>query len=209
MDKTKIAVDIFDKRAEEYQNKFMHFDLYDDTFDIFHKNIQVQNAKILDIACGPGNITRYLLNHRPDFKIVGIDLSPKMIALAKLNNPGAEFILSDIRKLRKHKNKYAGIICGFGLPYLSREEAIKFIADARTLLDLNGILYLSTMEDDYSKSGFKTGSSGEKIHIYYHQRDYLVQALKENGLSILDLKRKNYPEKDGTVTIDLIIIAKA
>ncbi len=83
MDKTKIAVDLFDKHAEEYQNKFMHFDLYDDTFDIFHKNIQVQNAKILDIACGPGNITRYLLNHRQDLQIVGIDLSPKMIALAK------------------------------------------------------------------------------------------------------------------------------
>ncbi|MES2430597.1 MAG: class I SAM-dependent methyltransferase [Bacteroidota bacterium] len=209
MDKIKIAVDIFDKHAEEYQNKIMHFDLYDDTFEIFLNNIDVKNVKILDVACGPGNITRYLLDHRPDFKIVGIDLSPKMIALAKLNNPDAEFILLDIRELQKHKNKYTGIICGFGLPYLSKEEAIQFIKDVRALLDLNGVLYLSTMEDDYSKSGFKTGSSGDKIHIHYHQQDYLVQALKENGFSIVDLQRKNYPEKDGTITIDLIIIAKA
>ncbi|MBC7864483.1 MAG: class I SAM-dependent methyltransferase, partial [Bacteroidia bacterium] len=61
MDKTKIAVTIFNKNANGYQNKFMDVNLYADTFDLFCNSIKNENAEILEIACGPGNITKYLL----------------------------------------------------------------------------------------------------------------------------------------------------
>lgn len=34
-DHTKIAIDIFNKNAEEYQLQFMNVDLYADTLDLF------------------------------------------------------------------------------------------------------------------------------------------------------------------------------
>ncbi|MCK6692047.1 MAG: class I SAM-dependent methyltransferase, partial [Thermoanaerobaculia bacterium] len=61
MDKTKTAVDIFDKHARLYQDKYMDTSMYHDTFDAFCDNITRQNAEILELACGPGNITAYLL----------------------------------------------------------------------------------------------------------------------------------------------------
>ena len=73
MDKSKIAVAIFNKLAKMYQDKFMNVDLYSESFDLFCNAIQKENATILEIACGPGNITKYLLNKRPDFNILGID----------------------------------------------------------------------------------------------------------------------------------------
>src|SRR5690349_5613480 len=130
MDKTKIAVDIFNKHADKYQDKFMYFDLYNDTFDLFCLSIEKQNAEIIELACGPGNITKYILNKRPEFKILGTDLSPNMIKLAEINNPTAEFQLMDCRDIGKLNKKYDAILCGFGFPYLSKEEAIKFIKDA-------------------------------------------------------------------------------
>src|SRR6185295_3669822 len=99
MDKTKIAVNIFNKHASKYQDKFMDVNLYAGSFDFFCDAAKKQNAKILEIACGPGNITSYLLNKRPDFKILGIDLAPNMIALAKINNPKADFQLMDCRDI--------------------------------------------------------------------------------------------------------------
>ncbi len=207
MDKSKNAVDIFNKYAKEYQDKFTDVSLYGDTFDLFCNNIVKENADVLELACGPGNITQYLLKKRPDFKILGIDLAPNMIVLAKINNPTAEFQLMDCRDISTIDKKYDAIMCGFCLPYLSKEETIKLISDASTLLNPNGLLYLSTMEDDYSKSGFKKGSKGDDIYMHYYQADYLTQALKENNLKIIDLQRKVYPEQDGTKTTDLIIIA--
>jgi 2-polyprenyl-3-methyl-5-hydroxy-6-metoxy-1,4-benzoquinol methylase len=206
MDKTKIAIDVFNKNAELYMGKFMDVSLYDDTFDLFCSSISL-NGNVLELACGPGNITKHLLDKRPDLKILGTDLAPNMIALARMNNPTAEFQLMDCRDIGKLEKKYDGIMCGFCLPYLSKEEAIKLIGDACKLLKPGGALYISTMEDDYSKSGFKKGSTGDEIYIHYHQENYLTKALKENGLTIIDLSHKVYPGEEGIIT-DLVIIAK-
>ena len=124
MDKTKLAVDVFDKLANLYQAKFMDVSLYHDTFDMFCNNITKQNADVLELACGPGNITHYLLSKRSDFKLLGTDLAPNMIELAKINNPSAQFQLLDSRDIRKLNKTYDAIMCGFILPYLSKEDAI-------------------------------------------------------------------------------------
>lgn len=210
IDKTKNAIDIFDQYAIEYQNKFMDMDLYHDTFDLFCEAIKKENADVLEIACGPGNITKYLLKKRRGFKILGIDLSAMMIELAKINNPAAEFQKMDCRDVSSIDGKFDAIICGFCLPYLSKEESFKLISDVSGLLNQGGIFYLSTMEDDYSKSGFKAPSSGgtQEMYIHYHEADYLTDALSGNGFNIIKLQRKDYPEENGTTTKDLIIITK-
>lgn len=155
MDKSKIAVAIFNKLAKMYQDKFMNVDLYSESFDLFCNAIQKENATILEIACGPGNITKYLLNKRPDFNILGIDLAPQMIELAKINNPTANFLLMDCRQIESITSRFDGIMCGFCLPYLTLEETHNLINNVSNLLNLGGILYLSTMEGDYNLSGFK------------------------------------------------------
>ena len=146
----------------------MHLDLYNDTFDLFCNNIAQENAEILDVACGPGNITQYLLKKRPDFKILGIDLSTNMINLARLNNSTAEFLLMDCRKIGLLDKKFDGIMCGFCLPYLSKTAAVKLINDAAQLLNPNGVFYLSTMEENEDKkSGLKTSSTGDQLRPPY------------------------------------------
>ncbi|SHI85279.1 class I SAM-dependent methyltransferase [Flavobacterium terrae] len=208
MNKTQKAVEVFDKCASLYQDRFMDFDLYNDTFDLFCDSIQKENPSVLELACGPGNITKYLLQKRPDFEVLGIDLAPNMIELAQKNNPSATFQLLDCRDFLKMNKTFDGIMCGFGLPYLSKEDAIQLIKDASACLNSNGILYLSTMEDDYSKSGLKKGSTGDEIFIHYHQEDYLTESLIQNGFSIIALQHKKFPEHNGTETTDLILIAK-
>ncbi len=207
MDKTKMAIDVFDKRANEYQARFMDVGLYHDTFDLFCNSIVKENAEILELACGPGNITRYVLNKRPDFKILGIDLAPNMIELAKRNNPTSEFQCMDCRDIRLLGKKYDAVMCGFCLPYLSKEESVQLISDVYNLLESNGLLYISAMEDDYAKSGLESSSSGDQMYIHYHEADYLTQALLENGFKIIDVQRIEYPKQDGSKTTDLVIIA--
>jgi 2-polyprenyl-3-methyl-5-hydroxy-6-metoxy-1,4-benzoquinol methylase len=208
MDKTQKAVEVFNKCANQYQDRFLDFDLYNDTFDLFCDSIEKENAAILELACGPGNITKYLLEKRSDFQVLGTDLAPNMIELAKKNNPSASFQLLDCRDFLQLNQKFDAIVCGFGLPYLSKEEAIQLIKNAAEGLNREGILYLSTMEDDYSKSGIKKGSTGDEVFIHYHQEDYLSTALIESGFKIKTLERKQFPEHDGKVTTDLILIAK-
>ncbi len=207
-EKTAIAVSVFDFHAEAYQDRFMDFDLYNDSFDLFCDAIPKANAEILELACGPGNITRYLLKKRPDFRILATDLAPRMLEFARKNNPSASFMELDSRDILSLGKTYDAIMCGFCLPYLSKEDTLQLIADSAKILHPKGVLYLSTMEDDYSKSGWKTGSSGKEVYMHYHEAGYLTEALETNGFEVIDLRRKEFPEKDGSLTIDLLITAR-
>ncbi len=208
MEKNQIAVSLFNKYAKEYQGKFMDVSLYGDTFDFFCSNIPKQNAEILELACGPGNITQYLLNKRPDFKILGIDLSSNMIDLAKSNNPTAEFQLLDARKISSLNKAFDGIMCGFCLPYLSIEETEKLFRDASKLIKPEGLLYISTMEDDYTRSGLKKGSTGDEIYMHYYKEGDLSTLLKTTGFKILKIDRKISEMTDGTKVMNLILVAQ-
>lgn len=207
-DKTKIAVALFDKLADRYQDKFMDVGLYADSLNLFCDNITKPNASILELACGPGNVTKYLLGKRPDFKILGTDLAPKMIELAKANNPSATFRLMDCRDLSKVSKTYDGIVCAFCLPYLSKEETQKLIADAYHKLEQDGLLFISTMEDNYETSGWEKGSSGDAIYMHYYPADFLLTALQTNGFTIIDEGRKKYDGPKKVPVTDLLLIAR-
>jgi cyclopropane fatty-acyl-phospholipid synthase-like methyltransferase len=186
----------------------MHLDLYDDTYDAFCDLLPNINSNVLEIACGPGNITKYLLTKRPGLKILGTDFAPNMIALAKENNPTAVFQIIDCREIDQLTQKFDGIMCGFCLPYLSKEEVAKLFKDSAHLLNNGGIAYFSAIEGDYEKSAFEYSSDGQhKTFVYYYAAEFLRGLLEENNFEMAELVRKEYP-KGETISTHLIFIAK-
>ncbi len=201
---------VFNQVAQQYQEKYRDLALYEDGFDLFCSAIEKKAASVLEIACGPGNVSHYLLQQRPDFQLLGIDFAEQMIELARIAHPTATFQVGDAREIRQLAQRFDGILCGFGLPYLSKPEALTLIRDAAELLQPGGILYLSTMEDDYGKSGYVGSSSGgpNRLYTYYHQADYLTQEIQACGLELRALQRINVPQATGDLTTDLILIAR-
>lgn len=208
MDSYKETFKTWNKIASIYEDKFMDLDLYNDTYDIFCELLDNVNPKILEIGCGPGNITKYILSKRPNFNIQGIDIAPNMIELARKNNPTANFKVMDGRQINKMESKFDAVICGFFLPYLSKSDRSNLIKDCNNLLSDKGILYLSFVDGDYINSGYQTGSGGDKIYFYYHSLENLEKDLTENNFNIINLTNKNYNKKDGTTEIHTILITK-
>ncbi|WCL47639.1 class I SAM-dependent methyltransferase [Leptospira sp. GIMC2001] len=147
-DKYLETFETWNNMADLYQEKFMNLSIYDETYDFICENLTKSQAKILDIGCGPGNITKYLLSKREDFVIHGIDISPNMIELAKINNPTANFSVMDIRKIDQLESMFDAVICGFCIPYLSSQETDQLIFNSAKLLNANGFLYISFVEGD-------------------------------------------------------------
>ena len=207
MDDSKKIADMFNKYADTYQDKYMDVSLYANTLNIFCETIKIKNARILDIACGPGNTSQYLLRQKTDFQILGIDLSPNMVELAKKNNPTAECRVMDGTAINTLAKKFDGIIAGFYLPYISKEAAIDFIHSSSELLNAKGLLYISTMEGNYSDSDYVASSSEkeDRLMTFYHQADYLIEALIDNGFKMIHLQRV---ENMDSMTTDLCIVAQ-
>ncbi len=126
MDNYQETFETWNKLASLYQDKFMDLELYNESYDAFCNSIAKDNAKILEIGCGPGNITKYLLSKRPNYQIYGIDVAPNMIELARENNPTARFDVMDCRNISEINQDFDGIVCGFCLPYLSEGDGENF-----------------------------------------------------------------------------------
>jgi len=127
-DKTKKTIEAYNKNAEKFEDKFLHFEPYRKKIFLFREKCLTQNEmKILDVGCGPGNHAAYLYSLNQGYKITGIDLSDKMIELAKKNAPGCHFIKGDIRNLDSNK-KYDAVIASFCIVHLSSKELIDFIS---------------------------------------------------------------------------------
>lgn len=199
----------FDRQASLYQDKFMDFDLYNDTYDLFCALIPDSQARMFEIGCGPGNITRYILLKRPGFRIEAIDLAPNMIELARKNNPEADFKVMDCRNIKSLPPGFDAVMCGFCMPYLSKEECAELIEDCSGLLNHGGIFYFSVIEGNYDQSGVETSSTGEySAYVYYHQEDYLQRMLEKSRFETLHILRKAYPKPGGSTSAHMIFIAK-
>lgn len=210
MEPFEISVKRFDDFALEYAERFKNIDSYRKHFDKFCDLIETKNPNILELACGPGNVTGYLKQRFPDSKIIAIDLAPRMIDVARQNVNGVDFRLMDVRDIHLLDIAVDAIMCSFCLPFLSRIDTDKLISDCSKKLVKNGVLYISTMEGDESKAGFESTSfSGDaKVYFNYHKQQDLLNSLEKNGFSIDNHIRQDYDEPDGSVTIDLIMIAK-
>ena len=200
-------VQIYNTVAQEYQDKFANDTVYNHSYDLLLKHMKPTHKNVLHAACGFGKITHYLLNHNPKLSVLGVDAAETMVALAEQNNPNASFKVMDCREINNLQQDFNVIIFGFCFPYLTKEDVLKLIKNAATMLHPNGLLYISTMIGDYEKDSRVTSSSDGKnsMFIHYHEPAYLIEALETQEFKILENYTKLYQEGGDT---DLFLIAK-
>lgn len=203
-----ITLNTWNKLAQVYQDKFMHLDLYNDTYDWFYEHLPQSVNKLLEVGCGPGNIARYLLNRDKTLRFHLTDGTPEMLKLALHNNPEASGSLLDARHLHTLAGPYAGIVVGFCLPYLSAADTEKLIRDSMALLEYGGLLYLSFIEGTDAQSGFQSGSTGDQTYVYYHDTSAIKQVAEQAGLTVKQVFYKTYSRATTTTETHSILIAE-
>ncbi len=92
--------------------------------------------RILDLACGPGTLS-YRLAHdvSPDGEVVGIDLAPGMIELARREAPPGlpvRFELMDLEDLRFPDGHFDAAACGHGLQFVP--DLLRALSEARRVI---------------------------------------------------------------------------
>jgi SAM-dependent methyltransferase len=77
-------------------------------------------TRLLDVASGPGSLAAEAANRgaRP----VGIDLSPRMIELARQLYPTIEYREADVEHLPFPDHRFDAVVCAFGLGHFPRPE---------------------------------------------------------------------------------------
>lgn len=205
--KTKKIIASYNKNAKKFEDKFLNFEPYREKILLFQKKCLTKNKiKILDVGCGPGHHTAYLYSLNNSYQITGVDLSDKMVELARKNARNCHFIKGDIRNL-DNNIKYDAVIASFCIVHLSNNELIDFISKLNRLLNKNGYLYLSFIEGN--KVGLiKPDFLDDKIYFNFFERVDIIKLLTQNFFKITDLLEYDYLEENGSASKEIFIFAQ-
>ena len=138
--------------------------------------------ELLEVACGTGNYLKFFKN---DFNCIGLDISEKMLRIARKKLSKIKFVKGNMVNFKLNK-KFDVILClfnsiGYAKTYKNLEKTIRNFSSH---LKNGGILIINPW---FSKSDFKPKTNvglyeNEKIKI---ARIYVTQKIKET--SILNL----------------------
>jgi 2-polyprenyl-3-methyl-5-hydroxy-6-metoxy-1,4-benzoquinol methylase len=98
--------------------KEINFRYFDDLFHYFPGA-----GKALDLGCGAGQpVTAYFA--QKGFSIVGVDISPNMIEIAKKQVPSGEFFVSDMTECEFEDEEFDSIVSAFAIIHVPQEKQI-------------------------------------------------------------------------------------
>jgi cyclopropane fatty-acyl-phospholipid synthase-like methyltransferase len=203
-----VSVATFDRLADRYAEKYFDLDMYDRFLQRFVQRIESPGASVLDVACGPGNVSAYLARVRPDLKLVGIDLSRAMVEQARLRVTSAEFLVKDCRCIDELESVFNAAAFSFGLSYLTDEDANRFFTSLNSRLTDSAALYLSTITGDARQSAFETTVSGDRVYLEYRTVGDVVSMVEKAGYRVDFMEVIASPANASKATQDLVLIAQ-
>jgi SAM-dependent methyltransferase len=96
---------------------------------------------ICDLGCGPGHVAHYL--HQRGAAVLGIDLSPAMIAEARRRYPTLRFETGDIRSLPHADNTFRAVVAMYSLIHLGDRELADALREVHRTLVPGGLFLAS------------------------------------------------------------------
>jgi ubiquinone/menaquinone biosynthesis C-methylase UbiE len=75
---------------------------------------------IADVGCGPGHVTRFLATR--NVRVVGIDISPGMIATAREHAPALAFAVGSMLQLPVADSAWSGILALYSIIHLTASD---------------------------------------------------------------------------------------
>ena len=92
---------------------------------------------VADLGCGPGHVAAYLAARGVD--VIGIDLSPGMIAEASSRHPGIDFRTGDMRRLDLADASLAGAVAFYSIVHFDAAQLPPVFAELRRVLAPGGL----------------------------------------------------------------------
>ncbi|MBP6016528.1 MAG: class I SAM-dependent methyltransferase [Candidatus Promineofilum sp.] len=134
----------YDRIAGEYVRRIYHelegkpFDR--EMLDRFTERLRGRGV-VCDMGCGPGHVARYLADR--GLEVVGVDLSPGMVAQATALNPDIPFRVGDMLSLDELDESWAGIAAFYSIIHIPPEKVVAALTELRRVLMPRGLLLLA------------------------------------------------------------------
>jgi SAM-dependent methyltransferase len=195
-DGTNSIRESYDRIADEYTRRIFG-ELAHKPFDrelLIRFAAQVgDKGEVCDMGCGPGHVARYL--HEAGARVVGLDLSPRMIENARKLNPDLTFRVGNMMDLDLEDETLAGIASFYSIVNIPQESLPLVFREMARVLQPNGRLFLAFHTGDGVTGEDELWGHPISMDFFFFQPAEIRRRLELAGFAIEDiLEHEPYPD---------------
>jgi len=166
---------------------------------------------IADIGCGPGHVAAYL--GQRGARVIGVDLSPGMIATASARHPGIAFRVGDMHALDLADEELAGAILFYAIVHFEPGELAAVFAELRRVLAPGGLalvaFHVSNEAGDRVVHVDELFGAPVSLDFRFHSPDGVAAALDAARLPVIERVERAPYESAEYPTRRCYLLAKA
>ncbi|HWB12970.1 MAG TPA: methyltransferase domain-containing protein [Pirellulales bacterium] len=136
----------YDRLAPTYDSRWRKY--IDATLALAIEPLELTgDERVLDVACGTGELERRLFERWPALGVTGVDVSPNMLRHAAEKRTPASLLATEAHRLPFDEASFDAVICANAFHYFRQPD--KSLAEMRRVLRPEGRLVLVDWCDDY------------------------------------------------------------
>ena len=174
-----------------------------DTLKKYLKTSLFTKCFILDLGCGTGLCGEQLKNLAVNRKLIGVDLSEKMLEIAEKKGIYNKLVNDDLCHYLENSEYFYQVIAASDVLTYFGDLTKVFVRVSRCLLP-DGLFAFTFSENEENNSDFFLMPSGR----FVHSPSYIERALKSSGLQIISSERHVLRNEAEIPVYGYIIIAK-
>jgi ubiquinone/menaquinone biosynthesis C-methylase UbiE len=114
-----------------------------------------QESSVLDVGCGTGEFERIILSEHPEQRMIGLDVSDQMLAIARQKcsaYPNVRFLAGSASVLPFSNDSFDLVICASALHYFDKPDAS--LSEMRRVVKPSGSVVILDWCKDYPTCRF-------------------------------------------------------
>ena len=145
-----------------------------------------------DFGCGPGQTTKFLYDHGVT-DIVGIDISSRMIDVARRFSPQIKFETGDLQKVAYKSNYFGSALAFYSIVHFTHDQVKIAFNEINRVLKKGGQFLFSFHVGSDTVHFEKANDIDVDIDLYFFQTDAILKLLIKTGFKIIDaIERRPY-----------------
>lgn len=168
MDLKTQTIDTYNKSAQALTDKFNSQPARIHDIELAFSKLHKENPFVIEIGCGNGRDAEEICKRTNNY--TGMDVSEKLIDIAKARLPGKHFIVADVETFEFPPN--IDIVFSFAsLIHVSKESMKVILERIYNSLSPNGLVFVSLKYSDSYVQVTKDDEFGTRTYWHYSEQD--------------------------------------
>jgi ubiquinone/menaquinone biosynthesis C-methylase UbiE len=147
-----------------------------------------------DFGCGPGHTTKFLFDAGVK-KIIGVDISPGMVKVARRTFPDINFEEGDLLELPHNANHFASAVAFYAIVHFDYDQIATAFKEISRVLRKGAHFLFSFHVGEETVHFDKANDIEIDIDLHFFKTDRILKLLSDNAFRIIDaVERLPYPD---------------